>query len=207
MNGILASPPWGFFALVAYVPEPLGAFLQQMRETLPGNDRSPAHITLLPPRRLKIPVEAAVEQARAILDDFPAFNVELCRVCRFPETKFLYLDVTEGSAFIRDLHKALNTGDLYDTEEFEFQPHLTLGGPVSPAVLDAVQQQCELNWGASHCAPRLTIREIAFLWLSPGSPQSEWRQVLTHRLSPSESRSTAAAATLRSRTSTTDPQR
>ena len=46
---------WGSFALVAYIPEPLGAFLQSMRHDLPGQENPQAHITVLPPRPLKAP--------------------------------------------------------------------------------------------------------------------------------------------------------
>jgi len=201
MNEIQRAPRWGFFALVTYIPDPLGSFLQGLREILPNNDSSEAHITLLPPRPLKLPVEMASEQASAILRQFPPIEVELTKVRRFPETKFLYLDLAEGSSLIRDLHDALNQGDLFDAEEFEFRPHLTLGGPVTPGALDSAQQQAELTWGGEHCPPRFTIQEVVCLWLSPDKGQGEWRRLWTQRLSPNAARSSAAAATVTSRTS------
>jgi 2'-5' RNA ligase len=201
MNEIQGGPRWGFFALVSYIPEPLGSFLQGLREILPNNDSSEAHITLLPPRRLKLPVETVSNQARTILSQFPPFEVELSKVRRFAETNFLYLDLGEGSSLIHDLHDALNKGDLADSEEFEFRPHLTLGGPVSAGAVEAAQQQAEITWHGEHCAPRFTIEEVVCLWLSPESPQGEWRRLWTHKLSPNAARTSAATAAVRSRTS------
>jgi 2'-5' RNA ligase len=172
-----------------------------LREILPNNDSSEAHITLLPPRSLKLPVENASAQARRILRQFRPFDVELSKVRRFTETKFLYLDLDEGNSVICDLHDALNKGDLFDTEDFEFRPHLTLGGPVSPGVLDSVQQQAEVIWNAEHCAPRFTIEEVVGLWSSPDSAQGEWRRLWNQKLSPTAARTSAVAATATSRTS------
>jgi 2'-5' RNA ligase len=201
MNQIPAAPRWGCFALVSYIPDPLGSYLEGLREILPNSDSSEAHITLLPPRPLKLPVETASKQARTILRQFPPFDVELSQVRRFPETKFLYLDLADGSSVIHDLHNALNKGELFDTEEFEFRPHLTLGGPVSPGVLDSAQHQAEVIWNAGHCAARFTILEVVCLWSSPDSAQGEWRRLWSQELSPNAARSSAATATVTSRTS------
>jgi 2'-5' RNA ligase len=200
MNQIPGNPRWGFFALVSYIPDPLGSFLQGLREILPNSDSSEAHITVLPRRVLKLPVETASAQARSILRQFPPFDVELSQVRRFPETKFLYLDLGEGSSVVHDLHDALNKGDLFDAEEFEFRPHLTLGGPVSPGVLDSAQYQAELTWNAEHCAPRFTIEEVVCLWRSPDSAQGEWRRLWSQKLTLQAARSSAATATITNRT-------
>ena len=45
MNPISGDPRCGLFALVSYIPDPLGSFLQGLREILPNNDSSEAHIT------------------------------------------------------------------------------------------------------------------------------------------------------------------
>lgn len=198
MNNFPEVSHWGFFTLVSYVPDPLGSFLQQLRLALPGDDIPQPHITFLPPRPLNLPIDAASCEARTILRDFAAFDVELSRVRTFAETKFLYLDLGEGNSLVHDLHDALNTGDLANHEEFEFHPHLTLGGPFSPASLDPARRQLERAWSASHCSPRFTIEEIVFLWQSPTESGSGWRRLWTHQLNAgSASRATAAALTNR----------
>jgi 2'-5' RNA ligase len=203
MKNIPEAHPWGSLALVTYIPDPLCSLLQDVRDVLPGNDDLPAHITLLPPRRLRVPVETASTLVHAALGRFSAFDVELSRVRRFDQTNFLYLDLSEGDAHVHDLHDALNTGDLADIEEFEFRPHLTLGGPVAAAELEFAQHQAELTWDGAPCSPRFTIDEIAFLWLGPDSSQREWRRLWTHRLSAKAELSSAAAAAVASRTSST----
>ena len=200
MNNIPKAPPWGFFTLVTYIPDPLGSFLEELRDDLPGSGCSQVHITLLPPRVLKVPIEAASTRIQGILSGFPQFQVELHRVRRFAETNFLYLDLNEGDSVVEELHAALNTGALADPEKFEFSPHLTLGGPVLPADLDSAQQQVQLAWDTRHCSPRFTIREVVFLWASPESPQGEWGRLWSHQLKPQER---AAAATVTSQTSST----
>ncbi len=204
MKDIPEAPPWGSFALVSYIPDPLGAFLEELRDNLPGNDDLQAHITVLPPRPLKVPLESASKSIHSILSRVPEFEVELSRVRRFKATNFLYLDLSEGDALVHDLHNALNTGDLADIEEFEFRPHLTLGGPVTPEALDAAQRQAEVSWESAPCSLRFTIDEIVFLWLPPEGPQREWRRVWTQRLGPAKSHKSAAAAGVTSQTSSTD---
>ncbi|MBV9265096.1 MAG: 2'-5' RNA ligase family protein, partial [Acidobacteriaceae bacterium] len=115
---------WGFFALVTYVPDPLGSVINNLRLSLPGEFRQ-THITILPPRPLRLPVDAASDYSRRVLNQFGPFEVELTSVDRFPVTNVLYLDLAEGSEAVHELHDALNTGDLLFREEFEFYPHLT----------------------------------------------------------------------------------
>src|SRR5450432_3138491 len=108
------TPQWGSFALVAYIPDPLGSFLTSLRRILPGAENPQAHITILPPRPLRLPVESASLQAKNILRNFPPLNIQLGTVQMFQETSLLYLDVSEGSSSLNELHDALNAGPLAD---------------------------------------------------------------------------------------------
>ena len=176
------SSAWGLFALVSYIPEPLGSFFHQLRGTLPGGSNPQAHVTVLPPRPLRVPVDTATDEAVRILSRFPAFEVELSSIGRFAETNFLYLDIGDGSALFHDLHDALNAGDLAHAEEFEFRPHLTLGGPVPEANLPSIQGQAEVAWLSADHPRRFTVDEIVFLWLSPDSPNGEWSRLWSYNL-------------------------
>lgn len=198
MNDITEATQWGSFALVSYIPDPLGSLLHELRQVLPGEDNPRPHITILPPRPLKLSVDAASQQAHKILLQFPAFDVELSKVCLFPQTNVLYLDVAEGNTLLHDVHAALNAGDLDGREEFDFLPHLTLSGPIASRDLPLVRRQAEMAWYSSNHARRFTFDEVALLWLSPDSPQGEWNKVWSHRLSTAAAR--AASATLTSQT-------
>ena len=135
MNDITHTTKWGSFALVSYIPDPLGSFLHDLRRSFPGEHNPQPHITILPPRPLKLPVDAALQRAHNVLLQFAAFEVELSKVRFFPETNVLYLDIAKGNRVLHDLHEALNAGDLDHSEEFEFRPHLTLSGRVESAHL------------------------------------------------------------------------
>lgn len=194
MNHITEATEWGSFALVSYIPDPLGSFLHKLREGLPGEDNPQPHITILPPRPLKLPVEAASQQAQDILLQFPAFEVELCKVRSFPETQVLYLDLKSGNSALHDLHAALNAGDLRDRERFDFLPHLTLGGPVASRDVRSVRQQAESLWYAFEYPRRFLLDEVVFLWLSADGPQSEWVRLWSQRLHAQEATRAASAA-------------
>lgn len=194
MNEIPETPEWGSFALVSYIPDPLGSALHGLWKALSGEGNARPHITILPPRPLKLPVDAASKRARRILRQFPSFDVELSEVSCFSGTNFLYLDVGEGNSVLYDLHQALNTGTLDYAEKLEFRPHLTLGGPIASGELEAVQKQAETAWQSIVCARRFRLDEVACLWFGPGSQRGEWRKLWSYGLRPSPNAITLARA-------------
>jgi 2'-5' RNA ligase superfamily len=142
---------------------------------------------------LRVPVDAASEQALKILSRFTAFEVELSTVGRFAETSFLYVDIGEGAKAFHKLHDALNQGDLAHAEEFQFRPHLTLGGPVPEAKMESSQDQAEVAWlGADH-SRRFVLDEIVFLWLRSDDASGEWHRLWTYSLSTKGTALTKAA--------------
>jgi 2'-5' RNA ligase len=185
----------GSLALVNYIPDPLGAFLHSLRRLLPGEENPQAHITILPPRPLELPLESASLEARRVLNGFKCFEVELSSVRRFPDTNYLYLDIVEGTGTLHEMHEALNAGALRHVERFEYRPHLTIGGPVSEDALEAVQSKAERSWQASGCSPRLVVDEIVCLWLPHGGASSDWRRLWSHRLGGRAGKGAAAGTT------------
>lgn len=190
MNEIPAVSHSGFLALVSYIPDPLRSFLSGLRRNLPGTDNPEPHITVLPRRLLRLEnsrdpipaVESVSREARWIVSQFPAFEVELSAVRHFVGTNVLYLDVADGNDRLHELHDALNTGALAHPEEFEFRPHLTLSGPVSDENLRSAQERAEQAWAAASCSRRFTVQEIVCLWLSSNGAQAEWRRAWSEPL-------------------------
>lgn len=182
MTESVGTPPLGAIALVSYVPDPLRSFLSELRHRLPGVHVPQPHVTLLPPRPLRQPAEVASRAIQSILDRFSGFTVELSRVRRFPETNFLYLDITEGSGSIHELHQALNTGELAYLERFEFRPHLTLAGPFRDDEIDQMGERAEAAWQASCCSRRIRIEELVCLWLPPHRNGRDWGRFRWYRL-------------------------
>jgi 2'-5' RNA ligase superfamily len=193
LSGMPEETSWGQFALVSYIPEPLGSFFGELRASLPGCNNPQAHVTILPPRPLRLPVESASEQTLRVLANFRAFEVELSTVHSFPETNFLYLDIADGNSTVHDLHDALNRGELECAEEFEFRPHLTLGGPVPEPELNAMQEQARGAWLSTAHPRRFTVDEIVFLWLNPKNPDGEWHRLWSYSLRTKGTAMTKAA--------------
>lgn len=188
----MVTPFWGFFALVTYVPAPLGAVLDDIRQSLPGSHFAQAHITILPPRPLRLPVDAASAYARHVLAPFTSFEVELNEVKVFPETAILYLNLSDGDRMVHDLHDALDSGDLFHREEFEFRPHLTLGGPIPPQSLSQSRREVEEVWASLGDQKRFSVREIVALWATDDGSGLRWERVWSHQLPTSESRGARA---------------
>lgn len=173
----LGVPPWGAIALVSYVPDPLRSFLTDMSRLLPGNDDPQPHITILPPRPLREPVQTASISIRATLQRFAVFPVELSKVRHFPESNFLYLDIGYGNKSIRELHAALNSGELEHSERFEFLPHLTLGGPFEAAEVEKAKGKAEALWESRDIPAQISIDSLVCLWLPPSSDCRDWRRL------------------------------
>ncbi len=195
----METPHWGFFALVSYVPGPLGPYLDRLRQTFSSEAHPQAHITILPPRPLRVPVSIAADYARGVLRNSVAFDVELSAVRRFPETNVLYLDLTDGNAQVYRLHADLNTADLADTEQFEFRPHLTIAGPVPEGAVDTVQNRAIDAWESFDQPKRFHLDEIVALWAEPHGDSARWKRLCAFSLQ--RAASCAASAGLIGRTS------
>src|SRR5580698_925407 len=89
--------PQSLYALVIYLPDPLGGFLDDLRlEMVPGCNPH-AHVSVLPPRPLPVAPEAAVEEALEILGGFAPFDIELGPIEKFDLTDVIYISVAGGA--------------------------------------------------------------------------------------------------------------
>lgn len=113
------------YALVIYFPDPLAHFLDELRLELVAGCRPRAHVTVLPPRPIH-DVEAALEEARIMVPEFPPFEIEAGEVEVFPETNVIYIGVSKGARELRAMHRTMNTGPLAFDEPFVYHPHITL---------------------------------------------------------------------------------
>ena len=173
---------WGSFALVAYIPDPLGEFLQSLRSGLPGEENPQAHITVLPPRPLQAPLESAAREAKVTLARFEPFPVELHSVKVFPETHILYLDVAEGNSALHQLHEALNNGVLRHEENFEFLPHLTISGTIGFEQLAELEATAARTWQSYRGKRRFEVGEVVALWQPPHGSPEDWHRLWDQRL-------------------------
>ena len=110
------------FALVIYIPDPLGRFLDDLRRELAPHCNPHAHVSLLPPRPLAVEWQVAAGQARALTEGWAPFEIELVGVRIFPVTNVIYLEIGAGAAELRRLHAAMNAGLLQLRSRFRTIP-------------------------------------------------------------------------------------
>ena|SRR5277367_5327534 len=116
------------YALVAYVKNAVGEFVENLRRELhPELPHLPAHVTILPPRRLQGGELGALETLEDICSRAEPFEVNLGDVETFvPVTPTVFIRVAQGAPRMRDLHDRLNTQSLATAEEWPYMPHLTI---------------------------------------------------------------------------------
>jgi 2'-5' RNA ligase len=131
------------FALVIYIPDPLGLVLDDLRRELVPTYNPHAHVSVLPPRPLAVDWNIASDQARALTEGWAPFDIELTGLQVFPVTDVLYLEVGEGASGLRRLHAAMNADALEFEEPFAYHPHVTLAQELPhECVPDAKELAC-----------------------------------------------------------------
>src|ERR1700675_3973837 len=120
--------PGSRYALVAYVRNPVGEFVEQLRRELhPELPHLAAHLTILPPRVLHGSELSARETLEEVCSQVEPFTVTLGEVETFcPLTPTVFFRVAHAAYRMRELHDRLNTQALAAQEEWPYMPHLTI---------------------------------------------------------------------------------
>jgi 2'-5' RNA ligase len=134
------------YALVIYLPPPLGDFLDDLRLEMVPECNPHAHVSVLPPRPLPLAPEAAIEESRRIVARFPPFDIELGKIEVFPHTEVIYISVEAGNEQLRRMHGALNQGALAFEEPFKYHPHVTLAQELKPGQAEPLLKLAERRW-------------------------------------------------------------
>jgi 2'-5' RNA ligase len=164
MDGCSADwPRINSFALVAYLPEPLGGFLDRLRRDLVQECDAKAHVTVLPPRPLFSPVEEAWQEVKDNLQSFGPFHLELGQIEIFPNTDVIYLSVSAGHAELERMHRALNSGRLAFQEPFPYHPHVTLAQELEPGRVSAAVDLAERQWREFSHPRGFTVNRLTFV--------------------------------------------
>jgi 2'-5' RNA ligase len=170
------------FALVSYIPDPLGAFLDRLRNDLVCECHSKAHITVLPPRPLFRPTAEAWTQILGRLPDFQPFRIELGEIQVFPVTDVIYLSVNAGQAELQKLHAALNAECLAFAEPFRYHPHVTLAQELDRDGLAAAVELAKRRWNEFRDARSFTVDKLTFV---QNTLDNSWTDLSAWQLSSS----------------------
>ena len=153
------------YALVAYVRNPVGVFVEELRRGLhPPQAHLPAHITVLPPR----PLHGTEEQALAALHEACSkvgpFEIGLGDVQSFaPVTPTVFLQVEFGAYRVRELHDALNLAVFRCEEQWPFMPHLTIVKVDTLPRAEEVLAVARERWAGYRGTRRVRIESLTFV--------------------------------------------
>ena len=150
------------FALVIYVPDPLGRFLDNLRRELVPHDNPHAHVSVLPPRPLRVDWPQASAQVRTLTDSWYPFEIELTHLEVFPVTDVVYVELGAGASELRRMHAAMNRSALDFVEPFAYHPHLTLAQEIAPSNVARVRDLAVERW-RTYQGPRRFRAERAVL--------------------------------------------
>ena len=156
-NGMLSRVPaeqrLNVFALVIYIPDPLGRFLDDLRRELVPGCNPHAHVSVLPPRPLAVDWQVAGEQVRVCAGNWTPFDIVLGRIRIFPVTSVIYLELGESAPELFRIHAAMNSQALTFDEPFAYHPHITLAQEIPPGEVAAVHQRAQELW-EGYAGPR-----------------------------------------------------
>jgi 2'-5' RNA ligase len=138
------------YALVIYLPDPLRSFLDELRLEMAPACNPHAHVSVLPPRTLPVPPALAIDEARQVLAEVPAFEIALGHIEVFPVTDVIYISVEAGADQLRRMHQSLNRGTLAYDEPFPYHPHITLAQEIESGRLDSLRELAFHRWQEYH---------------------------------------------------------
>jgi len=141
-----AVPTQTLYALVIYLPSPLGPFLDELRLKLVPGCNPHAHVSVLPPRTLPGAPEAAIAESREILSGFAPFEIRLGEIEKFERTDVVYIALESGEEQLREMHRRLNAGILAFDEPFVYHPHVTLAQEIPPERVAEVHEKALQMW-------------------------------------------------------------
>ena len=145
-NGASPEGQQALFALVVYIPEPLGRFLDELRRELVPGCNPHAHVSVLPPRTLAVPWQDACEEARRRAGEFKPFLIEALEIQVFHRTKVLYIEIGAGAGELRRMHKAMSSGLLTFKEPFRYHPHITIAQDIPEGRVEQLYQLACERW-------------------------------------------------------------
>jgi 2'-5' RNA ligase len=144
--GIPAEERLNVFALVIYIPEPLGRFLDDLRRELVPHYNPHAHVSVLPPRPLAVPWQVASKEAEELTANWAPFSIELTDVTVFPLTGVVYIELGKGGDELGRMHAAMNTTALAFHEPFVYHPHITLAQELPIGTVAEVSEMAARRW-------------------------------------------------------------
>lgn len=138
--------PINSFALVTYIPAPLGRFLDDLRLELVPTFVPRAHATILSPRPLTVDPRVAWEHVYSGIKDFPPFEIVADQIELFESTSVVYIGIGAGRRVLLQMHNQLNKGPLAYPENYQYRPHITLAQDLQPGQVKGAYELARRRW-------------------------------------------------------------
>ena len=167
------------YSLVAYIPDPLAHFLDELRRELAPGCKPRAHVTILPPRTLHVQPDHAAEQVSKTAMGMLPFEIETGDVEVFQVTDVVYLGIRRGWRELAELHRLLNKGPLEFQEPFEYHPHITLAQDLAPGTASEAAGLAAKRWKSFGDHRRFPVNLLCFV---QGTAQKNWIDLSSHPL-------------------------
>jgi 2'-5' RNA ligase len=167
------------YALVIYIPDPLGRFLDDLRRELAPDCNPHAHVSVLPPRSIAVEWQAAGEQVRSCASVWAPFEITLGGIGRFPVTNVIYIELAAGGDEMHRMHAQMNTGALESAEPFEYHPHITLAQEIALDDLEDVNHLAQRRWAEFTGSRTFLAERAAFVRNTIGN---QWIDLAEFRL-------------------------
>lgn len=173
------------YALVAYVRNEVGEFVQKLRKELhPELPHLAAHVTLLPPRYMN----GSESNALRVLEDYckrvEPFEVSLGEVETFiPVTPTVFIRVAHAAYRMRELHDLLNTAGLANDEQWPYMPHLTIVKMGAEDQAQYAYRVARARWADFDGSRCIEVRDLTFV---REDSQNSWVDLATIPLGASQ---------------------
>lgn len=153
------------YALVAYVRNDLGAFVEHLRRDVhPVHAHLPTHLTVLPPRPLHGSEADAAAMLQKVATLVAPFSVELGEVESFlPVTPTVFIRVSYAGYKMRELHDLMNRAPLEFEEALPYMPHVTVAKLDDNERAAEVFQICKTRWANYPGSHRIEVERLSFV--------------------------------------------
>jgi hypothetical protein len=153
------------YALVAYLKNPAGGFVENLRRELhPDLPHLAAHLSILPPRPLQGTESSALQALERICGTEEPFEVTLGDVETFiPVTPTVYIRVQVGATRMIELHSKLNTEALEFKEQWPYIPHLTIVKMSTEQAARTAFEVAQGRWAQYTGGRRILLEKLTFV--------------------------------------------
>lgn len=153
------------YALVAYLKNPAGEFVENLRRELhPDLPHLAAHLSILPPRPLQGTESSALQILDRICGKEEPFEVTLGEVETFvPVTPTVYIRVQNAATRMSELHSKLNTEALAFQEQWPYTPHLTIAKMSGEQPAQRAFEMARDRWHRYSGSRRILLEKLTFV--------------------------------------------